>query len=307
MTTSPLRLRVRQDIEARTDKILRDLGYPPPPLRLELVRELVKLDLSYYSTERDGLLVSTVSKLKRAGKQLLSRPSLLCDAIQKFSIRALYLPDQKRVLIDDSIPQPKHRWLEAHEIGHDILPWHREMMMGDDDSTVTASTHDKMEAEANYAAGSLLFLGGRFKEECRSLDPPTIAKAQKLKKEFGNTLTSTFWRMIEYAGEERPMLGLVGVHPRSEEAYTSAGFRHLIFSPAFARLFPDPDLLKLNDCIRGYCGWQKKGPLGDGSVILLDFEGVRHEFNFETFFNGYDALTLAVHKRQAPSMVSVDF
>jgi hypothetical protein len=152
MTTSPLRLRIRQDIEARTDKILRDLGYPQPPLRLEVVRELVKLDLSYYSTERDGLLVSTVSKLKRAGKQLLSRPSLLCDAIQKFSIRALYLPDQKRVLIDDAIPQPKHRWLEAHEIGHDILPWHREMMMGDDDSTVTASTHDKMEAETNMSA-----------------------------------------------------------------------------------------------------------------------------------------------------------
>lgn len=305
MNTTPLRPRIRKDIVARTHKILRDLGDPEPPLRLELVRELMKLDLAYYSTERDGLLASTVSKMKRAGKQLLQRPTLLGDAIQKFSLRALYLPDQKRVLIDDSLPKPKHRWLEAHEIGHDILPWHREMMMGDDDSTVTASTHDKIEAEANFAAGSLLFLGDRFREECRSLDPPTIAKAQILKKTYGNSLTTTFWRMIEYAGEDRPMLGFVGFHPRSPESYTQAAFRHLILSPAFCQIFPGPDVARIGDAIRGYCGWQKKGPLGGGPVILIDHEGTRHEFSFETFFNGYDALTLAVWKRQVPIMIAV--
>ena len=45
MTTTPLRPRIREDIVARTRKILRDLGEPEPPLRLELVRELLKLDL----------------------------------------------------------------------------------------------------------------------------------------------------------------------------------------------------------------------------------------------------------------------
>lgn len=303
MTPAALRPRIRQDIEARTDKILRDLGYPEPPLRLEQVRELIRLDLAYYSTERDGLLASTVSKMKRAGKQLLRRPGLLGDAIRKFSLRALYLPDQKRVLIDDAIPGPKQRWLEAHEIGHDLLPWHGEMMMGDDDATVTASAHDKMEAEANYAAGSLLFLGDRFREECRALDPPTLAKAQELKKSFGNTLTTTFWRMIEYAGEERPMLGLIGVHPCAGEAAGAAAFRHLIFSPAFALRFADPDLGTLQDEIRAYCGRRRKGPLGSGAVLLRDREGARHEFRFETFFNGYDALTLAVHQQPVARVI----
>ena len=305
MTTTPLRPRIREDILARTRKILRDLGEPEPPLRLDLVRELLKLDLAYYSTERDGLLASTVSKMKRAGKQLLKRPGLLSYAIQKFSLRALYFPDQKRVLIDDSIPKPKHRWLEAHEIGHDILPWHHDMMMGDDDSTVTASTHDKIEAEANFAAGSLLFLGERFREECRSHDIPTIAKAQKFKKTYGNSLTTTFWRMIENAGEDRPMLGFVGFHPRSAEAYTSTAFRHLILSPAFCRSFPEPDVMRIGDDIRAYCGWQKKGPLGGNMVILRDREGARHEFTFETFFNGYDALTLAVWIKNAPTIVAL--
>ena len=145
-----LKQRVRQDIQARTDKVLRELGNPEPPLRLEDVRELLRLDCDYFTSETDGLFQSLVSKLKRGGIQILNRPTLLLDAVKKFDLRALYLPDHKRILIDDTIPKPKHRWLEAHEIGHDLLPWHHDMMLGDDDITPTASTHDKMEAEANY-------------------------------------------------------------------------------------------------------------------------------------------------------------
>ena len=120
--TAILRERVRRDIQARTDKVLRELGHPEPPLRLEDVRELLRLDRDYFSSSKDGLLQSVASKLKRGGIQLLNRPTLLIDAIKKFDLRALYLPDRKRILIDDSIPKPKHRWLEAHEIGHDLLP-----------------------------------------------------------------------------------------------------------------------------------------------------------------------------------------
>ena len=42
---------IRQKIDRRVDKILRDLGNPEPPLRLEDVRELLRLDLGYYQTE----------------------------------------------------------------------------------------------------------------------------------------------------------------------------------------------------------------------------------------------------------------
>jgi hypothetical protein len=42
--TAILRERVRRDIQARTDKVLRELGHPAPPLRLEDVRDLLRLD-----------------------------------------------------------------------------------------------------------------------------------------------------------------------------------------------------------------------------------------------------------------------
>src|SRR5476651_1497470 len=127
-----LQPRVRQDIQARTDKILRELGNPEPPLNLDDVRALLQLDRDYFTGDSDGLLQATVSKLKRGGLQILQRPMLLIDAVKKFDLRALYLPDRRRIMIDDSIPKPKHRWLEAHVIGHDLLPWHHDMLLGDD-------------------------------------------------------------------------------------------------------------------------------------------------------------------------------
>jgi hypothetical protein len=116
--------RTRNDIDKRVERLLRGLGNPNPPINLVDVRELLKLDKSYYSGEDDGLLAEAVSRLKVGGKQLLLRPSLLKDAIKKFDLRALYLPDRKRILLDQGIPEKKLRWLEAHEIIHDVIPWH---------------------------------------------------------------------------------------------------------------------------------------------------------------------------------------
>ncbi len=296
-----LKPRVRQDIQARTDKLLRELGNPEPPLRLEDVRALLHLDRTYFTSESDGLLQSVVSKLKRGGRQILHRPTLLFDAVKKFDLRALYLPDHKRILIDDAIPKTKHRWLEAHEIGHDLLPWHHDMMLGDDDVTPTASTHAKMEAEANYAAGSLLFLGEKFREECRQ-SWASVANAKVLQKRYGNTITSTLWRMIEYVGEEYPIIGAIGQHPGVQGE--GPCFRHLIPSMAFNQKFdvPDPDELIVS--IRNYCRLSGRGYLGVGEVLLRDRSARIHTFDFETFYNGYDALTIGVHRRELAVVVA---
>lgn len=160
-----LKERTVADIDAQIAKILRGLGDPGPPLDLRIVRELLKLDRDYYSSSDDGLLRETFSRMKVAGIQVLKRPTILKDAVTKLSLKAIYLPDQKRILLDSDLPALKHRWNEAHEIGHDIIPWHAGMMFGDNEQTLTPACHEIMEAEANYAAGQLLFLGRRFRND----------------------------------------------------------------------------------------------------------------------------------------------
>lgn len=190
MRNRQLSERTTADIDAQVLKVLRGLGDPEPPVDLRLVRELLRLDRSYYSTTDDGLLRETVSRLKVAGVQMLRRPTIVADAVRTWSLKALYLPDQKRILIDKDLPLLKHRWNEAHEIGHDLIPWHADMMLGDTEQTLSPTCHAHMEAEANYAAGRLLFLAGRFVAEAGG-SAPSLDEVLRLNGLFGNTITST--------------------------------------------------------------------------------------------------------------------
>lgn len=77
------------DIDGRIERVLRGLGNPEPPLRLEEVRELLKLDRVFYTADDPGLLQETVSRIRVATIQVFQRPMLVLDAIKKFSLEAL--------------------------------------------------------------------------------------------------------------------------------------------------------------------------------------------------------------------------
>jgi hypothetical protein len=170
------------DIEAQVRKILKGLGEPEPPFDLSEARELLRLDRQYYSSKDDSILREKISRLTVAGKQLLARPKLLLEVVRKLDLRALFLPDQRRILLDSDVPQLKHRWNESHEIAHSIIPWHQGMM-GDHDLTLTPACHDQLEAEANYGAGQLLFLGSRFEAEARDMSV-TLDSVLRLSESF---------------------------------------------------------------------------------------------------------------------------
>ena len=150
--------RTAHDIDARVERVLKGLGNPEPPLRLEDVRHLLKLDLKFYTAKDASVAQEAISRIRVATLQVFNRPALILDAIHKWSLKALYLPDRKRILLDGDLPIKKHRWNEAHEIGHSLLPWHEDAMLGDNSHTLSPECHEQVEAEANFAAGRLLFL-----------------------------------------------------------------------------------------------------------------------------------------------------
>lgn len=294
------------DIDERIERVLKGLGNPEPPLDLRMVRELLKLDRRYYSINDPGLLQETVSRLMVAGKQVLMRPGLLFDAVKKFDLRALYIPDQKRILIDRSQPELKHRWNEAHEIGHSLLPWHEGAMLGDDDHTLVPDCHAQLESEANFAAGRLLFLRERFVAEALSVHP-TIDSVKKLKERFGNTYTTTFWRCIEVWGRESPVVGLITGHPhparRGRDFDISNPCKHFVQSPAFARQFSNVLEQEVFDNVAAYCSAKNGGPLGSGDIALTDDNQVNHVFEFESFHFKHQTLTIGVWRNERKIIV----
>lgn len=291
------------DIDRQVNKVLKGLGNPEPPLQLDDVRELLKLDRRYYSTTDDSFLRETISKLTVAGAQVLKRPGLILDAVRKFDLRALYLPDRKRILLDNAQPDAKQRWNEAHEIGHSLIPWHEDLMLGDQEQTLTPGCHDQIEAEANYAAGQLLFLQSQFQIAAND-SAPGLDSVRSLKGAFGNTYTTTFWRFIEDSHHELPMIGLIGAHPRYPQRDQS-DFRHIIESPAYRAMFESLPGERLLQAMRTYCQYRKRGPLGAGEVNLVDKRGETHVFLFETFCNTYDCLTLATYQRPYARVVGL--
>lgn len=288
-----LRKLTAEDIDAQIDKILRGLGNPEPPLRIEHVRQLQKLDTSFYTSTDTGIFREKFSRLLIGAKQVLQRPTLLGEALAKLQLKALWIPDHKRILIDGSIPELKHRWVEAHEVTHSVLPWHEDCLFGDTEQTLAPYCHEQLEGEANYGAGRLLFLGDRFFAESSDY-PIQFSSIQKLAKIYGNTITSTLWRFVEQQGQKNPLVALVSVHPKRKLPTTDAAslYRYFIRSAAFQLRFSNITEDELFRQISGYCGSQSRGPLGSDRLTLIDSRDEQHEFSFETFYNGYDALTL---------------
>lgn len=298
--------RERIDIDAQVEKVLRGLGNPDPPIRLDDIRELLRLDRQYYSSSDDSALREFVSRVKIGAKQLFLRPTLILDVVKKANVSAFWIPDGKRILIDKDLPQLKHRWAETHEVIHSITEWHQLFLFGDSTRELNPACHEQLEAEANYGAGQLLFLRQRFLEEARNM-PMSMNTVKALKDRFGNTMTSTLWRYVEQLGDQLPIVGLVSVHPHRLPAdhNPAAPCKYFIESPAFRIQFGCVAEIEVFDVLKSYCSRAGGGTLGTAEVILTDVNGDRHVFWFETFFNRYEALTLAYHVRQQSLIVAV--
>lgn len=306
MKTIPIGERERADINAQVDKLLRGLGNPEPPLRLEDVRELLRLDRQYFSSSDDGVLREFISHVRVGAKQLLLRPTLLFDVVKKASLSALWIPDGKRILIDSELPKIKHRWAETHEVIHSITEWHKLFLFGDSAKELNPLCHAQLEAEANYGAGQLLFLRSRFLSEARELTM-NFKSVKALSLQFGNTVTATLWRYVEHLGVTLPMAGLVTPHPHRlpGDHDPQLPCKYFIDSPAFRSRFGDVTGVTMFQALEKYCNNASAGPLGSDEVILQDNNGDSHIFQFETFFNQYEALTLAYHVRQHRMMIAV--
>lgn len=294
-----------RDINAQVDRLLRDLGNPEPPLSLELVRELLRLDLKYYSATNTTFLQDLKHRFRLGAKQVAARPGLLLDAIKKVNLSALYVPDTKRILIDEDVPEPKHRWIEAHEILHGLIEWHNDFLFGDNQLTLNPVCDATIEAEANYGGGRLLFLADRFGEESRS-ELLCFDNIRKHAKQFGNTIQSTLWRTVEEREPSRALFGMVSVHPHHPrvggEEYGSAP--RFIRSDRFREQFGNVTSDQVYELLVKHARWNKGGPVVDAQDTLVDANGDTYEFRIEGFSNTHALLTYGVCCDKRSVMVS---
>ncbi|BAN34113.1 hypothetical protein SCD_n00264 [Sulfuricella denitrificans skB26] len=291
--------RTAKDIDQHIDRVHRDLGYTDGMIMLPQVRELLRLDLHYYQLDDPKLLDEVVHKLRVGAKQVINRPGLLLDAVRKFDLNALFIPDGKRILIDGRVPDLKKRWYESHEVAHSLIPWHAEYMLGDDKETLSQSCHQFIEAEANYGSGRLLFPHNNF-TEARLSSEISIDHVRKLAKHFGNTITSTLWRCVEQS--EHAIFAAVGEHPK-HYCEGNSKIEYFVRSEKFEQQFQNVCEEDIWGWKQSYCGYNKSGPLGCSEIQVADIDGELQVLLMESFSNSHNVLTLGCWVRPQPIQV----
>ncbi|MHB8345887.1 MAG: hypothetical protein ACYDHM_01650 [Acidiferrobacterales bacterium] len=297
----------KRDIRAQVERILKDLGNPEPPVRLPDVLALLAIDLQYYRSSDPGLIDELTHRFKVfAQKSIPDLGKHLLSALTKSRLCAFWVPESSKILVDADVPEPKHRWLEAHEVIHSITPWHRKFLLGDNHQTLDPVCHASLEAEANYGAGRLLFLQNRLAEEARDL-ALSFESIKLLSKRYHNSIISTFWRAVEDRDSEQPVFGIVSVHPRHPDVGQHDGpnpWRYYIRSAAFRRQFsafgPD-DAFGL---VTQYASSRRTGPVFNATHLIRDANGDDWEFQIESFSTKHALLTLGFPIRRHHALVS---
>lgn len=288
------------EIDRIVDRLHRDLKPVNNRIVLPQVRELLKLDLGYYTANDPSLLDEVVHKLRLGAHQVLRIPMRLREVVDKFGLSALLLPARKRILLDQDMPDLKKRWAESHEITHSLLPWHQEFMLGDTQSTLSPACHDQIEAEANYGAGRLLYPNEALIGIARS-GTASIAHVKTIAQHFGNTITSALWRFVELS--DAPCLGIIGAHP--QRAGDDEVIAYFIRSRSFSRQFAHVTESEILTTLRSFCSYKKAGPLGSHEFVLVDLNGDGHTFVAESFSNTHQVLTLILCRGKRTTAIAI--
>lgn len=292
--------RTAADIDKQVSKILRGLGNPTTPIDLEAVYTLQRLDAQYYNKSDDGVMRETISRVKVGVKLFFEDPTRIWDAVKKADLKALYIPTQRKILIDGDLHVMKKRWNGAHEIGHSILDWHQDYTWGDTQTTLSQACHEQLEAEANYAAGRLLFKQEQFDGHVKG-EKHTLKGIGKIAKAFGNSWTSTLYRTVETL--DVPAFAVIGAHPLIG---VDDKYRYFVASPSFLNHFPSFSEGDMDNIFPTYCGYLTKGPVGEGTFELTDARSERHAFVIESFALPYgEVLTLAQSTGRVTRLLSV--
>lgn len=186
-----------KDIEKISYDILKQshaLGKFPTPVSNIIEYAELKLDENPYINEIPNHYISkSADALKRALRK----------------INGILDREKKIIYVDTKQLENRKRYVKLHEVGHEVLPWQKEMyeILEDDEITISEIVKDEFEAEANYFASSTLFQLEKFDEEVNKL-PLEIGASFELSKKFGASIHATLRRYVESSNNRCALLVL---------------------------------------------------------------------------------------------------
>jgi Zn-dependent peptidase ImmA (M78 family) len=276
----------RREIDKIVKRTLRDAGLVEPPVQVSVLIEHLNLYREFYDLEDPSVLQRVRHKVQVHGRKLL-------EITKKITLQAVWLTDDRRILIDQSLPAPKQSWASYHEVSHSLLPWHRDFFLGDTAQTLDPYYQEALEAEANYGASGLMFCGERFRSEALDLRPEWESVAL-LKKRYSASFPTTLRRFVEHSHDLSMAMAVISPPWEPLPDNQVSPCRHFVSSPRFLAEFGQVDAQPIVEHIQENVDKRRGGPVGEFDVSILNRNGTPSTFLIECFYNRYDILALLV-------------
>ncbi len=277
-----------QNISAKASQLLKKadaLGCLPTP-----IDDLIETAKITEISSLDELQDSFLSRLKNAAKETFKSAIQKVRGIADLRDRVIYIPRQDNPL--------RQVFPKAHDLGHQVLPWHTiNPAYLDDDITLSPDIEDQWEKEANFFASEIIFQGDKFKTLARDYSASFNA-IFKLADLHGASVQSTVWRYVEDQDETIAIAHYYPTNALDDEGERVLKLWKTIPSTKFYKKYKN---ICLPTCLRTGHQWvaaRDTSIVCDGKETLHCDEN-RYNFEWQSWWNGY---TLFILLRRAPSL-----
>ena len=193
--------------------------------------------------------------------------------------------------VDENTTQPRIRFAKGHELGHQVLPWHRlDPGRFDDDKSLTCEAEEIFDTEANLFSAEVLFQGNNFPRLVRDYAVGfdsifNLADMHEVSRH------ATAWRYVE---EQDESVALVTYWPSK---FNTEMLRRdkVVESRNFLRKFSDIDLPLQLGPDHDWKTTHASDPVY-GDSISLTCGKAAFQFEWGAWWNGYVQLVLLRHK-----------
>ncbi len=238
------------DVRRQADLLLRKANaYGRFPTPVDDLIAAANLSVAQDDTLDSSFLSKLYRKVEGGIKRALDKVLGLLDG----QARTIYL--------DQSVHQKKKVFLSLHEVGHDFLPWQRDMfaILEDSELSLDPDVREQFEREANVFTTEVLFQLDGFTKEAADYDLG-ISVPIRLAKRYGASVYSSIRRYVTTNHRQCAVL----VYNQPEYIIGSGStvsLRRSLQSPLFTNQFGEiqwPAVLTADDSFFGFLPIEKK-------------------------------------------------
>jgi len=285
---SKVSLSVRKGICTQAARFLAEHGFVTPPLPPDQALEARKLEVTQLNLD-----------------DLLVKANLPSEDHKK--IQAMLDTQERAVTFRSGLPIQQKNWGSLHEIGHEFLPWQRELLYFCPLLMLPVGVQKEFESEADIFAAEAFFFGDRFREYMAQGEWGLGTAIDLADNVFGTSLHATFRHYVE--NSEKACCLLVWQPTEHEGDLWTPGsdsmlLHYYVKSPTFRGHIDPGQIADSDDAItKVFCDSPNK-------VIAhtMEFRSNTGEIlvaDAQSFSNSYTVFTLISQPQPLKQLVSV--